>query len=128
MSNIYVYVLYMHTFTLWLRFDKIYKHRKWVFGIEVTFNSAENACILLIDIYRPSNMWLEKEVATYSSILVWKTHGLRRLEGYSPWGHKRVGCSLVTKWQQQINDGDSILCVNFDDIHFLSSKRSLLVL
>ena len=22
--------------------------------------------------------------------------------GYSPWGHKRVGCDLVTKQQQQI--------------------------
>ena len=26
-----------------------------------------------------------------------KFHGQRSLEGYSPWGHKRVGCDLVTK-------------------------------
>ena len=28
---------------------------------------------------------LEKEMATYSSILDWKSHGQRSLEGYSPW-------------------------------------------
>ena len=33
--------------------------------------------------------WLmEKEMATHSSILAWKTHGWRRLAGYCPWGHK----------------------------------------
>ena len=31
---------------------------------------------------------LEKEMATHSSILAWKSHGQRRLVGYSPWGHK----------------------------------------
>ena len=31
---------------------------------------------------------LEKEMATHSSILAWKIHGWRSLEGYSPWGHK----------------------------------------
>ena len=29
---------------------------------------------------------LEKEMATHSSILAWKIHGQRSLEGYSPWG------------------------------------------
>ena len=33
---------------------------------------------------------LEKEMATHSSILAWKTHGQRSLIGYSPWGC-RVG-------------------------------------
>ena len=28
-----------------------------------------------------------------------KSHGQRRLESYSPWGHKRVGYDLATKWQ-----------------------------
>ena len=28
-----------------------------------------------------------------------KFHGQRRLVGYSPWGHKRVGHDLVTKQQ-----------------------------
>ena len=27
-------------------------------------------------------------MATYSSILAWKIHGQRSLEGYSPWGCK----------------------------------------
>ena len=31
---------------------------------------------------------LEKEIATHSSILAWKIHGLRSLVGYSPWGRK----------------------------------------
>ena len=31
---------------------------------------------------------LEKEMATHSSILAGKFHGLRRLVGYIPWGHK----------------------------------------
>ena len=29
-------------------------------------------------------------------------HGQRGLEGYSPWGHKRVGHNIVTEQQQQI--------------------------
>ena len=28
---------------------------------------------------------LEKEMATHSSILAWKSHGQRSLAGYSPW-------------------------------------------
>ena len=43
---------------------------------------------------------LEKEMATHSSILVWEYHGQRALEGYSPWGPKRVGDDLATKQQQ----------------------------
>ena len=31
---------------------------------------------------------LEKEMATLSSILAWKSHGQRSFVGYSPWGHK----------------------------------------
>ena len=31
---------------------------------------------------------LEKEMATHPSILAWKIHGQRSLEGYSPWGPK----------------------------------------
>ena len=33
---------------------------------------------------------LEKEMATYSSILAWRSHGQRSLAGYSPWDG-RVG-------------------------------------
>ena len=31
---------------------------------------------------------LEKEMTTHSSILAWKIHGQRSLEGYSPLAHK----------------------------------------
>ena len=44
---------------------------------------------------------LEKEMATHSSILAWKSHGQRSQVGYSPWGHKRVKHDLATKQEQQ---------------------------
>ena len=31
---------------------------------------------------------LEKEMATHSSILAWKSHGWRSMVGYSPWGRR----------------------------------------
>ena len=31
---------------------------------------------------------VEKEMATHSSILAWKSHGWSSLAGYSPWGCK----------------------------------------
>ena len=31
---------------------------------------------------------LEKGVDAHFSILAWKSHGLKSLTGYSPWGHK----------------------------------------
>ena len=34
---------------------------------------------------------LEEEMATHSSILAWEIQGTKDPEGYSPWGHKRVG-------------------------------------
>ena len=34
---------------------------------------------------------LEKDMATHSSILAWKSHGQKILLGYSPWGSQRVG-------------------------------------
>ena len=33
---------------------------------------------------------LEKDMATHSSILAWKSHGWRNLVGYSPWGRKEL--------------------------------------
>ena len=42
---------------------------------------------------------LEKEMATHSSILAWKSHGQRSLAGYSSWDCKRVGHDLMTKQQ-----------------------------
>ena len=33
-----------------------------------------------------SGTHLEKGMATHSSILAWRIHGLRSLVGYSPWG------------------------------------------
>ena len=36
---------------------------------------------------------LEKEIATYSSILAWQFHGQRRLVGNRPWGPKELDMS-----------------------------------
>ena len=44
---------------------------------------------------------LEKEMATHSSVLVWRIPWTGEPGGYSPRGHKRVGHDLVTKKQQQ---------------------------
>ena len=44
---------------------------------------------------------LEKEMATHSSILAWKTPWIEEPGGlYSPQGCKRVGHDLATKQQQ----------------------------
>ena len=40
---------------------------------------------------------LEKEMATQSSILAWKTPWTESLTGYSPWDCKRAGHDLGTK-------------------------------
>ena len=42
--------------------------------------------------------WKRKWTPT-SVFLPGKSHGQRSLEGYSPWGHKRVGRDLISKQQ-----------------------------
>ena len=39
-------------------------------------------------------------MATFSSILVWRIHGQRSLEGYSPQGHEESDTTEVT-WHAQ---------------------------
>ena len=43
---------------------------------------------------------LEKEMATHSSVLAWRSHGWRSLVGCRPWGHTESDTTEVT-WQQQ---------------------------
>ena len=43
----------------------------------------------------------EEEMQPSLVFLPGKSHGQRTLEGYSPWGRKRVRHNLVTKQQQQ---------------------------
>ena len=43
---------------------------------------------------------LQKGTSTHSSLLAQESHGQRSLEGYSPWGHRRVGHDLATELQQ----------------------------
>ena len=40
---------------------------------------------------------LQEEMAPTPVLLAGKSPGQRILLGYSPWGHKRVGCNLETK-------------------------------
>ena len=71
-----------------------------VFGLLTTLETAVIVLVYFVEIESDLQfiieMWvqslggedhLEKEIATYSSILAWRIHG-QRLAGYSPWGHK----------------------------------------
>ena len=40
---------------------------------------------------------VEEEMATLSSILVWKIHGQRSLVGYGPWRQKELDATAVTE-------------------------------
>ena len=44
---------------------------------------------------------LEKEMATYSSILPGKSHGQRSLAGYSPWGLQDLDMTKHKRWKYQ---------------------------
>ena len=46
-------------------------------------------------------IFLEKDMATHSSICAWEIPGHRSLAGCSPWGCKRAGHDLVTKHQRR---------------------------
>ena len=48
-------------------------------------------------------------MATHSSVLAWEIPRKKSLEGYSPWGHKRVGHDLETKQHQNDKHQYSIL-------------------
>ena len=48
-------------------------------------------------------MILEKEMATHSSILAWRSHGQRSLVGYSPWGCRELH---VTEQLSHFKDGE----------------------
>ena len=41
----------------------------------------------------------EENDSPLPGIITWEIPWTRNLEGYSPWGHKRVGQDLVTKEQ-----------------------------
>ena len=52
---------------------------------------------------------LEKGMATHSSILPGKFHGLRSLAGYNPWGHNELDMTetKVTK-HMSYSDGEAL--------------------
>ena len=51
-----------------------------------------------------------------------KSHGQKRLVGYSPWGHKIIRQHLVTKQQQQIT-----LCIPCFFLYVISSDKVLFI-
>ena len=59
--------------------------------------------------YKP----LEKEMATYSSILAWEIPWTEGPGGYSPWGCQRVEHDLATKQQQKIQEEGPYLSQNY---------------
>ena len=68
---------------------------------------------------------LEKEMATHSSILSWRTHGQRSLEGYSPQGRKELDTTEVTqhlatrgKWGQDRNKAAKMMYVDERFIYY----------
>ena len=79
---------------------------------------------------------LEKEMATHSSILAWKSHGWRSLVGRSPWGHKESDTterlhSFITPFRPHISYGSfaihtakaSQVCIlSLDESPYLSHK------
>ena len=48
-------------------------------------------------IHFPLVVYVEKEMATYSSILAWRISWTDELGNYSPWGHKESGTTEVTE-------------------------------
>ena len=54
---------------------------------------------------------LEEEMAAHSVCLPGKSHGQRRLVGYSPWGSQRVGYDLATTQQQHCVHNCPCICV-----------------
>ena len=62
----------------------------WLSGKEYACNAGDVGSI----------PWRRKRQPT-PVFLSGKSHGQRRLEGYHPWGHKRVGHDLAAKQEQQ---------------------------
>ena len=72
------------------------------------------------EIQVPSLGWedpLEKEMATYSSILAWRIHGQRSLASYSPWGPKESDTTEQLSTQGRVSFGYTAIrsfCVDRD--------------
>ena len=60
---------------------------------------------------------LEKEMATPSSVLAWKSREQRNLMGYSPGGHKRVKHDFAA---EQTTTASIVLFCSFFPNHFFS--------
>ena len=72
----------------------------WLSGKESTCQSGD------VGSMPQSERSLGVRNATHSSILVWKFHGERSLQGYSPWGHKE---SDATEWlRTHAHDAENI--------------------
>ena len=61
---------------------------------------------------------LEKEMATNSTILSWKSHGQRSLMGYNPWGRKRVGHKLAAKQLYSTGNSSQYSLMIYVEKHF----------
>ena len=71
---------------------------------------------------------LEKEMATHSSVLPWEIPWTKKLEGYSPWSHKRVKQDLVTKTNKQqpktqLSQAQNIILQEYEEAHRIKDKN-----
>ena len=72
---------------------------------------------------------VEKKMATHSVFLLEKAHGKTSLEGYSPWGCKRVWQDIATKrpqpWKQtqthRVKKQKSVVISNLGKLPVMSS-------
>ena len=80
-----------------------------------------------------------EETATHSSILAWKiqqptlvflpgkSHGLRSLAGYSPWGHKELDMTERLHFTLLQNSGYILLCCTLFPCFYLTNPLLYLV-
>ena len=54
---------------------------------------------------------LEEEMATHSSILVWRNPWTQSLVGYSPWGHKEADTLSMNTHSSQIKSTGNSMCL-----------------
>ena len=56
---------------------------------------------------------LEEEMATHSSILAWRIHGQRSLEGFIPWGRKESDVTETEHTHRWVNGTQSAMATHW---------------
>ena len=82
---------FKHQFSQSLVCMMIVNHNRWGFpgGTVLKNPPANSGDARDVGLILGGEDSLEQEMATHFSILAWKIHGQRSLEGYGSWGHKK---------------------------------------